>query len=663
MTLLLVSLGTLVGSGMLALLAGRSARLATVLGVGGTIAGSVLGAIPAITVLGGGAVPALYRPWEVPYGSFALELDALSAWFLLLVLGVCSLAAVYGSEYLLAHAGEKRLGGAWFFYNLLTASMMLVLLARNGVLFLVAWEVMALASFFLVTFDDTKASVRQAGWIYLVATHLGTAFLLVLFALLGAKGGPLDFARFTLNGLPAAPSLLFLLAVVGFGTKAGFMPLHVWLPEAHPAAPSHVSAVMSGVMIKTGIYGLLRTLTFLGSPPAWWGWLLIGIGLLSGVLGVLFALAQRDLKRLLAYSSVENIGIIALALGVGLIGQSRGSQAIAVLGFAGALLHVANHAMFKSMLFLGAGSVLHSAGTADMEQLGGLLKKMRWVGAGFLVGAAAIAGLPPLNGFVGEFLIYLAAIEGGTRSDALAALPLLAVLGGMALIGGLAAACFARTFGMVFLGEPRSDAAAGAHAPGLLMQLPMLVLAAGCVLVGLLAPHLVGSMTPVLAAVLGTPMGQFAEPLAATTALLGAVTTVAVVLLGLILGLVVLRWRLLEGRPVGASETWGCGYAQPTPRMQYTASSFAQPFTDWFAPLLQTRKQSPQMQGYFPAPAKLHTETPEIWQEKAYQPTFLAVRSALARLRWLQQGQVQVYVLYIALTIFFLLVWYLGLAA
>ena len=266
----------------------------------------------------------------------------------------------------------------------------------------------------------------------------------------------------------AAPGgVLFLLAVIGFGTKAGFIPMHVWLPEAHPAAPSHVSAVMSGVMIKTGIYGLLRMLTLLGPPPAWWGWTLLAIGAVSGILGVLYALSQHDLKRLLAYHSVENVGIIALGLGVGLLGISYGNPAMAVLGFTGGLLHVVNHALFKGLLFLGAGSVLHATGT-EIDRLGGLLRRMPVTGATFLVGAAAISGLPPLNGFVGEFLIYLGAMAGlAGQARVVSAWPLMAVLvvGGLALIGGLAAACFTKAFGIVFLGEPRGAEAARATKP------------------------------------------------------------------------------------------------------------------------------------------------------------------------------------------------------
>ena len=331
----------------------------------------------------GGRVPtSLQIAWNMPGGSLTFGLDGLSAFFCLPILLVSPLAALYGCQYL-AHE-KKPLGPASFFYNVLTASMLLLLAARNGLLFLVIWEVMAISSFFLVVFDDEHAHVRQAGWTYLVAAHIGTGALLVLFALFGKQANSLDFDLMAKAALsPTMAGILFVLAVIGFGTKAGFIPLHVWLPEAHPAAPSHVSALMSGVMIKTGIYGLLRILTLLGHPSAAWGWTLVIIGLVSGILGVAFALAQHDLKRLLAYHSVENIGIIALGIGAGLLGLAWNQPALAVLGFGGGILHVLNHAVFKSLLFLGAGAVVHSTGTRDIDHLGGLIKSMRWTAVTF----------------------------------------------------------------------------------------------------------------------------------------------------------------------------------------------------------------------------------------------------------------------------------------
>ena len=649
----LFGLGIWMLSGLAALFAYRSPRTATACGVGGAVAGSLVALVPVLGVLAGGHVEPLRWPWAVPFGEFHIALDALSAWFLLPILILSAAAAVYGGEFLWPYRERKSLGPPWFFYNVLVASMALVVLARNGVLFLVAWEVMAVSSFFLVTFEDEKESVREAGWTYLVATHLGTAFLLAMFVLMGREAGSLDFDAFGAAAFaPALANLLFVLAVVGFGTKAGFMPLHVWLPEAHPAAPSHVSAVMSGVMIKTGIYGLIRTLMILGTPPLWWGWLLIGIGLTSGIVGVLFALAQRDLKRTLAYSSVENIGIIALGLGLGTLGTSMQSGALTALGFGGALLHVLNHALFKGLLFLGAGAVAHGTGSRDMDRLGGLLKRMPLAGAAFLVGAAAISGLPPFNGFVSEFLIYFGAFKGAVSLPASGAVPMLAVIAGLALIGGLAAACFTRAFGMVFLGEPRSDEARHAHEPGLAMRLPMWILAGGCVLAGMGAPLVWGVVT--------RAFGVAEEYRALAAEPLSWIVIGSALFLALVGALVVLRRELLSGRVVGQSATWGCGYARPTARIQYTATSFSQPITTQFDSLLGTCASVAPPDGYFPRHSAVASETLDACSEKIYRPAFTLLDRALSRLRWLQHGTVQLYVLYIALTLLALLVWKLG---
>ena len=659
MVLLLLSVAILVASGFVALLGQRWARMATGVGVGGAVVGCAIGLIPSIGVLLGGKIESLHLAWSVPYGSFFVEVDALSAFFVVVTLAISAWAAIYGSEYLWAWRSKKSLGPPWFFFNLLVASMVMVVLARNGVLFLVAWEVMALSSFFLVTFEDERESVRDAGWTYLVATHLGTAFLLVMFVLMGREAGSLDFDQFEKLGSisSASASLFFLLAIIGFGTKAGFMPLHVWLPEAHPAAPSHVSALMSGVMIKTGIYGLIRVLTFLGPPPVWWGWLLVGIGLSSGILGVLFALAQHDLKRLLAYHSVENIGIIALGLGVGLLGISGDSPALVVLGFGGGLLHVANHALFKGLLFLGAGAVLHGTSTREIDHLGGLLKRMPWTSFTFLIGAVAISGLPPLNGFVSEFLIYLGAFGGGISLKAGAAVPLFGLIAGLALIGGLAAACFTKAFGIVFLGQARSEHAEHAHEAGWLMRIPMLLLAASCLLIGLFAPLALSILQPVVQQVSGLKANVVHENLARVAGPLRLVAIIGAAFLLLVIILALLRQTLLAKRKVEESVTWGCGCESPTPRMQYTASSFAQPLTDLFKPLLGTKKNFSAPSGYFPSDAALKTETPDTFTEKIYGPIFMRIGASLSRLRWLQQGNVQLYVLYIALTLLALLIW------
>jgi formate hydrogenlyase subunit 3/multisubunit Na+/H+ antiporter MnhD subunit len=648
----------LLGAGAVLLLS-RPDRNVSWLGAGSVVIASVLGCVPVIHVLSGGSIEAVRVPWPVPFGEFFLELDPLTAWFLFPTLLLSALSAIYGVGYLRVWQGRRTLGPVWFFYCMLVLGMTLVLLARNAVLFLFAWELMAVASFFLVTFEHEREAVREAGWIYFVATHLGTAFLLVFFLLTARETGSMDFTVWAEKGIQTRglADILFLLAIVGFGTKAGFMPFHVWLPEAHPAAPSHVSALMSGVMIKTGIYGLLRSLTFLGAPPLWWGWLLIGIGLTSGVLGVLFALAQHDLKRLLAYHSVENIGIIALGIGVGLLGVNMGSPVLMVLGFGGGLLHVLNHALFKGLLFFGAGAVLQNTGTHEIDHLGGLLKRMPWTAATFLIGAVAISGLPPLNGFVSEFLIFLGAFQGGATLGAAGAVPLLALIAGLALIGGLAAACFTKAFGIVFLGEPRTEHASHTVEAGWALRVPMLLLAAGCALIGLFAPFVVGALQTVLENTTGLRRDVVRENLASAAGPLALVVVGTVAFLLVVVVLVLLRRSLLTGRRVEAGVTWGCGYAQPTARMQYTASSFVQPVTTLFRWLLGTHRQMQRPEGVMPANASLATETPDLCHGNLYRPGFLKVNWGLSQLRRVQRGQVQLYVLYIAVTLIVLLAW------
>ncbi|MDX9979382.1 MAG: proton-conducting transporter membrane subunit, partial [Lentisphaeria bacterium] len=448
--LLLVGGIVLVGvSGMPGLLSRRDyhwgQRLATCL----TLAGALAGLAGAGLVLGG-AAPADWR---------GLGADALSAWFLVPIFLIGGLGALYGEGYWRQKSHPVNGRKLRLFWGWLLLGMGVLVIARHGIVFLMGWEVMALSAFFLVSTEDEVATVRASGWVYLIATHLGTLCLFAMFALLRAGNGsfalrPLDAAGTGLGMLTA----IYLLALVGFGLKAGILPLHFWLPGAHANAPSHVSALMSGVLIKMGIYGLVRFLGLLPDPPVAWGGILLILGAISGVGGVLLAIGQHDLKRLLAYHSVENIGIIVMGLGLAMLGRSAGRPDWVVLGLAGCLLHVWNHSLFKSLLFLGAGSVVHATGTRENDHLGGLGRNMPRTAGFFLVGAAAICGLPPLNGFVSELLVYLGLFrtagvgEGVSWPAAAMAAPALA------MIGALAVACFVKVSGAVFLGSERTAA-------------------------------------------------------------------------------------------------------------------------------------------------------------------------------------------------------------
>ena len=708
---LLLPILILLAGGLACLACGRSAR-ANSLGAAVSIVGGLAAAAASVRVLAGGPIPAIDWPWSVPFGQFSLAMDDLSAWFVLPIAIVTALGGLYARAYLHGSVGRRNLGFYWLSYHVLAASMLAVTTARSGMLFLLAWEIMSLSSLLLVMFEHHEAQVRKAGWTYLVATHLGTAALLAMFilmgsgALVGAGGTDLVGSSGTdalsgtgglsgaaalsgaegLNGAaavsgagglnvsagladltgpgwwgvvnPSAAGAIFILALVGFGTKAGLVPMHVWLPEAHPAAPSHVSAVMSGVMIKTGIYGLLRTLTLVGEPACWWGWTLLGAGAAAGVFGILMTLVQRDVKRLLAYSSVENIGIICLGMGLGVLGLTYHVGAMAVLGFGGALLHVWSHAIGKGLLFMGAGSIVHAAGTRDIEKLGSLAKRMPTTAAAMMLASAAVAGLPPLSGFVGELAIYVgsfSAISSGRVSGAVMAG--LVAVAALAMIGGLAAACFARLVGVALLGEPRSQAAADAHEAPRPMRSAMLVLSALCVLMGLCGAVAMWAAEPVIRQLANVPAASAIPAMQLMQGLLWKVGLVGGIAIALVVSLAMLRRRLLSRRLVGSTVTWDCGYVAPTSRMQYTASSFTWPIVAMFGRLIGPIVRLRRPEGPLPRQASFETDGPDAFGRWFYGPIFRGADWLSGRFAWVQQGRIQLYILYIAVTLLALLIW------
>src|SRR5581483_9757608 len=442
-------------------------------------------------------------------GGLQLRLDGLGAFFLILIgLGAIP-AAIYGAGYSKAYEdGRASLGQLGVMFNFFLLSLSLVTMADNVLTFLLMWEGMSLTSYFLVITEANEPGTLRAGVWYVAMTHAGLALLLAAFALL-MSGGSGSFADLRANAAllsPAARNAVFVLAFLGFGSKAGLVPLHVWLPMAHPAAPSHVSALMSGVMIKLGVYGMLRvTLDLLGGGPAWWGTIVMLAGALSALIGILYALMENDLKRLLAYSSVENIGIVFIGVGAGLIFEARGMQAAAALALIAALCHALNHAAFKGLLFMGAGSVLHATHTRDLNLMGGLIKRMPWTSACFLIGAIAISGLPPLNGFVSEWLLFQSLLPGVTLPQPVVAALVTIAVGLLALTGGLVVAGFVKAFGITFLAIPRSEAAGHAHESGMPMRIGMGMLAAACVVLGLAPFAVVPRLARAIAGLDGLP--------------------------------------------------------------------------------------------------------------------------------------------------------------
>lgn len=655
MIIVIASAALFVLSGLAALFLNRFPKLSNYVGSTGAVIASLCGIASLIYIFANNSYADFSIPWQAPFASFSLAIDPLSLLFLFPIYVLALLAAMYGAGYLSHYYGVKNIGNSWLLFNILITSMIFVVTARNSLLFLFSWEIMTLSSFFLVLFEGEKEESHKAAFLYLVLAHIGTFFLLIMFILIGNISGSFDFDKVRIISSGIIPSVIFILAVIGFGAKAGFIPIHIWLPEAHPAAPSHVSAIMSGVMIKTGIYGIIRILTFLGTPPLWYGYLIIAIGIVSGILGVLFAMAQHDIKRLLAYHSIENIGIIAMGIGLGVLGMGLNNPILASLGFAGGLLHVINHAFFKGLLFLGSGAIWRETGTREIDVLGGLIKKMPVTAFCFLIGAVAISGLPPLNGFISEFLVYFASFKSifGDRATVFVSL---ASIASLALIGSLAAACFSKAFGIIFLGEPRGAHSAKAREPGILMLAPMVILAALCVLIGLSGPYIVGIFGKAISDVTKIPMDLINTSLAVTIGPLSHIVAVVLILYLGILLLALFRSALLKKRDVKKVVTWDCGYDSPGPSMQYTASSFIQPIVDFFRGVLLTHKTPPNINKYFPGEAAFKTETSDVFKDKIFSPALYIARRIARGFTFFQQGRLQFYVLYILFTLVILLI-------
>lgn len=601
----------------------------------GSLLGAAAAMAAAVWVLTTGGTWDWQPGFNVGGAPVHLKLDGLSAFFLALLAVLGGAGSLYAQEYWSdeRHPASAPAGRAWWSFMLV--NMGLALLSADGLHFLIAWELFAVSGYFLMTPERQRREVRAGGWVYLAASHLGTLCLLAFFAGLAVRTGSWELGP--MRGQPQiAP--LFWLALIGFGIKAGLFPLHFWLPSAHANAPSHVSAIFSGAVIKMGVYGLVRFSGWLTVPDAA-GWVVSGLGGLSAVLGVVFALGQHDLKRLLAYHSVENIGIILLGLGFAMIASAHGQATWGRLALAGALLHVWNHGLFKGLLFFGAGSVVHSTGTREMSRLGGLWRVMPWTAGLFGLGAVAIVGLPPLNGFVSEWLVFLGLFGAVSAHGVVAwgAIPGAVFLG---VTGALALACFAKACGLVFLGEPRTQAVRNAHEVGWPMRLPMIVLAIMCVAIGL-APVLFWQAI-VHAATVWQPAWSDSVP-PAPLLTLGAfqITLAALAVLG-----VVLLWRRVRHNGFSRAPTWDCGYAAPTARMQYTTGSFASIITGWFAWILWPQRDARLPEGLFPDGSRLEEHIPETVLENVVKPTSSVILRISNAARRLQHGRLQAYILY-----------------
>ena len=599
---------------------------------------------------------ALTLPWNLMGDAVQVDVDGLTAFFLVPVLLMNALGSLYGMAYWpqRRHASNGR--KLRLFWGLAQSGMILLLVSRHMVFFLYGWEIMALSAFFLVGTEDAVPDVRRASWLYLIATHVGTISHFVLFALWRTLAHTFIMGTIDVHhvAVPAVAALT-LLALLGFGLKAGLMPLHFWLPSAHASAPSHVSAMMSGVLIKMGIYGLVRMFGYLPETPVSWGGIVLILGCASSVLGVLFAIGQHDLKRLLAYHSVENVGIIVTGLGLAMIGQSRGQPTWVALGMAGCLLHVWNHGLFKSLLFLCAGAVVHETGTRQIDQLGGLARRMPRTAALFFLGAVAICGIPPLNGFVSEWFVYLGLLQStahpaaSTWSATALAIPILATTGGLAL------ACFVKVYGCVFLGIARTDRVSRATEAPRAMLAPMAILGALCIGIGLFPM----AVAPSLARASDTWVHHHhnAIPSVSGLAPLWILSAIAVSLW--LAGWIALRLlaKRMQISGIESACTWGCGYSRPTARIQYTASSFAQMLVSFFRRILHAHGNDPSSRHLFPQPARFESHVEDFVLDRAILPAAKRAEPWFRSSRQLHRGLTHHYLIYILVAVLALLGW------
>jgi formate hydrogenlyase subunit 3/multisubunit Na+/H+ antiporter MnhD subunit len=597
-----------------------------------------------------GEVLEFILPGSFVTGDIPLRIDALSGWFILVVNLVFVTGGFYGLFYMKAYREQHNNLTLHSIAMLIQhAAIVSICVIQNSFVFLIAWEILAIASFLLIIFDHEHIATIKAGINYLIQAHFSIIFLMLGFIWVANKTGSYDFEAITAYtaSLPGPASLLlFIIFFIAFAIKAGFVPFHTWLPYAHPAAPSHVSGMMSGVIIKIGIFGILRMLLVIKTDFVTVGYIILITSLISGLYGVMLAIIQHNLKKLLAYHSIENIGIIGIGIGIGSIGIGNGNQVLATLGFAGALLHTLNHALFKSLLFYAAGNVYQATHTMDIEKLGGLIKKMPQTAVLFLIAAIAISGIPPFNGFISEFIIYTGLYNWLLDATLLSLLAAIFSTAGLALIGGLAMLCFTKAFGVVFLGTERQKLPDSCREVPFLQLIPMYALAAIIIIIGLFPMEFIN--------LLSQPVNLFTTSFSSPVNLvpvnafkaLQPISLAAWIFILLVFSLFMLRKYILSHRKVETGPTWGCGYTAPTSKQQYTAGSFVRTYSKLFAPFLLIGKHEEEIKGIFPSEGKYHTHPYDEVEKWLIDSPLKANKSFMGRFTFLNNGKLQIYILY-----------------
>jgi hydrogenase-4 component B len=588
-------------------------------------------------------------PGSLIMGVIPVRLDVLSAWFILIINFIFITGGFYGMFYMKTYQSQrKNLGLHSIAFVMLYASLIALCVIQNGMMFLVAWEIMALSAFIAVIFEHNKIITIKAGINYLIQSHVCMVFLMLGFMWAAYKTGSYDFqviGAYTagLNG--AAPVILFLTFFIGFALKAGFVPFHTWLPYAHPAAPAHISGIMSGVLIKIGIYGILRMLLVIKPDYTIVGYTILVFAIISGLYGVMLAIVQHNLKKLLAYHSIENIGIIGIGIGIGCIGLGSNNMVVASLGFAGALLHTWNHALFKSLLFFAAGNVYQATHTLNIEQMGGLIKKMPQTAYLFLIASIAICGIPPFNGFISEFILYSGMyywLQGATMITMIASI--FSILG-LVLIGGLALLCFTKAFSVVFLGQERHTFGREIKEVPQLQLVPLYFIAFFIVGIGVFPKYFIGLlMQPVSLLSGNVSVGAIFDN--NLTNSLQHITWAAWAFIGVIVTTYLIRNFFLQKRIIAVETTWGCAYAAPTSQMQYTAGSFVRSYAKLLKPVIMSVKREKEIHGIFPSDGSYESHTYDKLEKWIIDKPIMAIKSFMGRFMFLQNGKLQFYILY-----------------
>jgi len=582
-------------------------------------------------------------------GDILIRIDELSAWFILIINFTCVTGVLYGSGYLKAYDNPaKKLGMHWILYILFQLSMVWVCMIQHGLLFLIAWEVMSLSSMMLVIFDANNPKTIKAGINYLVQMHISVVFLTIGFVWVYFQTGSFSFDAFTRYFGTNSNIWLFLVFFVGFGLKAGFIPLHSWLPHAHPAAPSHISGVMSGVIVKLGIYGIFRVASYLKSDYLILGEIVMTVSVLTGLYGIINAAVHRDFKRMLAYCTIENIGIIGIGIGIGLIGLGNNVPVLYYLGFGGALLHVLNHSLFKSLLFYSAGSVYQQTHTRDMEKLGGLIKSMPRTAVLFLIGSIAIGGMPPFNGFISEFLIYSGLIQGLQLQSMTQIILMLLTFAGLSIIGGLSILTFTKTFGTIFLGNQRQPLPHKPHEVSQVMLIPQYVIILGMISIAIFPQvylEVIGNILSGFSKNTAVPMPvQFWQYIS----IMRNISFYSLIFIVVVLLFWGIRALTLRGRTQVVGPTWGCGYTAPTSRIQYTGKSFSKSLSKMFNFLVIERKQYEELKPgeIFPRDKKYISHYHDFFEFRIIHLITNRLVYAANYFTFIQNGRVQSYVLY-----------------